>query len=262
MKHVRTLLGMIAFATAACGDSTAPTSPSSSPTAANAAGALKGTGPTPIAPTDGSRLTTRQPTLMVTNPASYAPASTLRLRFVVQDASGAILHSSDPVRLGSDSTSYTLPIDLDYDRSFRWFAEVVWNGSSSPAFAARWFATPPAPAPAAVATVDNCPGTTPLAIVTCQREKVAGRMDAAQLLAFVRGVARNLNDNGVPGGPFGVLQKRSGNNCSGYSCDVICAGQGGGQRHWDVLLDMEAAQIPLWAGPYQTNIRLDVCEAP
>jgi hypothetical protein len=263
LKNVRALLGMIAIFTTACGESDRPTAPTQPSPVSGAAATLKGTGPTPVSPTDGSRVGTRQPTLVVTNPTlPYTPIATVRLRFVVQDAAGATLHASAPIGLGDGTTSYTVPIDLDHDRSFRWFAEVLANGDSSPAFAARSFVTPPLPAPAAAATVDNCPGTSPLAIVTCQRERTAGRMDASELLAFVRAVAKNLNDNGIPNGPFGVLRKANGANCDGYSCDVLCAGQGGGQRQWDILLDMETTQTPLWSGPHQGNIRLDVCEAP
>lgn len=263
MKNVRALLGMIALATTACGESDRPTAPTQASPVSGAAATLKGTGPTPVSPTEGSRVGTRQPTLVVTNPSSpYVPIGTLKLRFVVQDAAGATLHASAPIGLGDGTTSYTVPIDLDHDRSFRWFAEVLAHGDSSPAFAARSFVTPPLPPPMAAATAATCPGTSPLAIVTCQRERIAGRMDAFELLAFVRTVARNLNDNGVSGGPFGVLRKANGANCAGYSCDVLCAGQGSSQRQWDILLDMETTQTPLWSGPHQGNIRLDVCETP
>jgi hypothetical protein len=263
LKNVRTLLGMIALATAACGESQAPTAPTPLATTTRASGALKGTGPTPISPTDGSRLTTRQPTLVVTNPVTtHALLAPLTLRFVVQDEAGATLHASGPVGLGASTTSYTLPMDLDHDRHFHWFAEVIANGASSPAFAARSFATPPSPPPAAAATLNNCPGSSPLAIVTCQRERISGRMNSSEMLAFVRAVARNLNDNGILNGPFGVLRKANGANCEGYSCDVLCAGQGGGQRQWDILLDTDTTQSPLWSGPHQGDIRRDVCEAP
>ena len=45
------------------------------------------------------------------------------------------------------------------------------------------------------------------------------------------------NAAGVSGGPFGILEKASGNNCGGYSCDIICSGQGNAQKQWDVLID-------------------------
>jgi hypothetical protein len=86
-------------------------------------------------------------------------------------------------------------------------------------------------------------------------------MSSTQIVSFLRAVARSLNRNGIDGGPFGILRKRSGNNCGGYSCDIICAGQGSSQRQWDVLGDAEGAQTPTWSGPKTVpNIRVDVCE--
>ena len=45
------------------------------------------------------------------------------------------------------------------------------------------------------------------------------------------------------------LQKTSGANCNGYSCDILCLGNGRGQVQRDVLIDAEGSQIPLWGGP-------------
>ena len=33
---------------------------------------------------------------------------------------------------------------------------------------------------------------------------------------------------------------------SGFSCDILCSGNGGSQRQWDVLSDAEGAQLPKW----------------
>ena len=76
--------------------------------------------------------------------------------------------------------------------------------------------------------------------------------------SFLRDSVRQFNQAGVPGGPFGLLRKRSGNNCGGYSCDVICSGQGDAQRQYDVLIDEDR---PTWSGrPIGPDIRVDVCE--
>jgi hypothetical protein len=86
-------------------------------------------------------------------------------------------------------------------------------------------------------------------------------MSSSQLLDFERAVARSLNSNGIPEGPFGILRKTGGANCSGFSCDIICAGQGNNQGQWDILGDAEGAQTPAWNGPNRVpNIRVDVCE--
>jgi hypothetical protein len=232
------------------------------PTSPTPAGgdALKVRPPTPLSPSDGGLLESRRPTLVVDNPAAtFAPAATLRLRFVVYDEAGRLVHASAPVALGEATTSYALPIELDHAHTYRWFAEVVWGDSTGPATAARSFSTPGAPVAAQAS--GPCPGTSPLAIVECQRERRPGFMDDDQLLELMGAIAANLNQNGVPGGPFGVLRKASGNNCHGYSCDIICAGHGGGQRQYDVLRDLEGPQVPVWHGPHGgDDIRVDVCE--
>lgn len=82
----------------------------------------------------------------------------------------------------------------------------------------------------------------------------AGLNTPLDLASFLRAVVGRLNAEGVPGGPFGLLVKTSGSNCLGYSCDVICSGQGFAQRQWDVLIDSGGASIPTWreVGPGQT----------
>lgn len=97
------------------------------------------------------------------------------------------------------------------------------------------------------------------AIVECERSKY-GHMGSGQIVAFLFAVADSLNRNGVSGGRFGVLRKDSGNNCGGYSCDIICSGQGGGQRQWDVLSDVEGTQGAMWAELPSSRIQVRACE--
>jgi hypothetical protein len=253
-----------ALAVSGCGgsapDPVIPTSPTS-----GGGDAMKVVAPTLVAPNDGGRLESRQPTLVVDNPsAPFAPEATLHVRFVVQDDTGREVHASPAVALGNGTTSYTLPIELDHSRTYRWFAAVVWGETAGPAAVARSFSTPEPPAPPVVApTTEACAGTSPHAIVSCQRGKFPGHMDDGELVDFLRAIASNLNRNGVGGGPYGILWKRGGNNCHGYSCDIICAGHGGGQRQYDVLLDIEGPQHPVWDGPHDgDDIRVDVCEIP
>lgn len=128
------------------------------------------------------------------------------------------------------------------------------------------FRTPAAPAPGpgpgpAPDAGGPCDFNSGEAIVNCERAKY-GYMDKGQILAFLRSVARSLNRNGIDGGPFGILRKNAGNQCGGYSCDIICAGQGASQRQHDVLGDVEGAQSPQWGPPHtiSNGIRIDVCE--
>ena len=68
-------------------------------------------------------------------------------------------------------------------------------------------------------------------------------MSASQVVAFLRGVAKDLNAGGFAGGPFGLLKKTNGSNCNGYSCDIVCNNRLTG---WDVLSDSDGAQKATW----------------
>ena len=83
-------------------------------------------------------------------------------------------------------------------------------------------------------------------------------MSESQAVAFLRAGARDLNRASVSGGPFGILVKESGNNCGGYSCDIICSGQGSSQRQWDVLVDEKYAR---WGTPmHGGEMKVRPCE--
>ena len=101
-----------------------------------------------------------------------------------------------------------------------------------------------------------CTGS-PLSILQCHRSKYGTPMTDAEMLAVVRDSARDFNSASVPGGPYGILKKATGNNCAGYSCDIICAGQGSSQQQWDVLV---ASNTPTWGSPLPGPLRIDVCE--
>jgi hypothetical protein len=83
---------------------------------------------------------------------------------------------------------------------------------------------------------------THLGVVECRRKQY-GHMDRAQTYQFLRQVASDLNAGNYPGAKFGIYRKPSGNNCMGYSCDIICSASGG---VWDVLSDWDNAQNPIW----------------
>lgn len=98
-------------------------------------------------------------------------------------------------------------------------------------------------------------------IVQEERAKytTAQMQDAATVVSFLRGVAARLNAAGFEGYPFGILVKTGGHNCAGYSCDIICSGQGSGQRQWDVLVDVGGTSDPIWQGPL-SQIAVRPCE--
>ena len=82
------------------------------------------------------------------------------------------------------------------------------------------------------------------AIVVCNRARYQGFMSQDQVVAFLTQSAKDLNAAGINGAPFGILVKDGGYNCNGFSCDILCAGNGSGQRQWDVLGDADGAQNP------------------
>jgi hypothetical protein len=81
-------------------------------------------------------------------------------------------------------------------------------------------------------------------------------MSDAQAVKFLKGAARHFNMARVPGGPYGLLQKKFGNNCNGFSCDILCAGQGSRQRQYDVLINDRIAK---WGAPLGDGQRTDAC---
>ena len=94
----------------------------------------------------------------------------------------------------------------------------------------------------------------------CERAKY-GFMDRGQMLEFLRNVARSLNRNGIGGGPYGILRKASGNQCSGYSCDIICAGRERRSVSTTCSATSKARRVRAGARPHTwPNIRVDVCE--
>jgi hypothetical protein len=88
--------------------------------------------------------------------------------------------------------------------------------------------------------------TDPLGILQCHRNAYPATMSENQYVSFLRGSSKDFNRAGVAGGPFGLLVKDGGANCGGYSCDIICAGQGNSQKQWDVLIDGRYAN---WGTP-------------
>lgn len=116
------------------------------------------------------------------------------------------------------------------------------------------------PVPAASTPNDACTSDDPASILGCERAKYE-HMNEEQLAEFLRHSAASLNRNGIAGGPYGVLRKETGSNCRGFSCDIICAGQGTEQRQHDVLLDADGSQAVTWGAAHTyPHIRVDHCE--
>jgi hypothetical protein len=148
-------------------------------------------------------------------------------------------------------TKFTAPADLLPGRQYFWRAR-----ASDPSTLGGWsathaFRTPvpvvvlPTPSPIPGASCSS--STTPLNILQCRRSRYPTPMSAGQIVDFLRGSAHDLNAAGVAEGPFGILRKD--NACNGYSCDIICSGNGSGQKQWDVLIAGDPGQgvaEPVW----------------
>jgi hypothetical protein len=85
-------------------------------------------------------------------------------------------------------------------------------------------------------------------------------MSGGQIVAFLKGTAKDMNAARISGSPYGLLEKKSGHQCGGFSCDILCTGQGTSQKQYDVLRDAEGDASPTWGSPKTyPGIRVDEC---
>ena len=225
-------------------------------------------GPSTISPVNNDRVAARRPTLRIRNADRNVAVGQVSYTFLIaRDQAFAQPTAWETVGEGPGETSWTSNVDLDYNLTYYWRARATDGETTSDWTAAQVFRSPNAPAPApgpgpapGPAPGGPCISSSAEAIVQCERSKF-GHMSSGQTVEFLRAVARSLNSNGISGGAFGILRKGSGSSCAGYACDIICSGQGNGQRQWDVLGDAEGAQTPGWEGPHTApGIRVDACE--
>jgi hypothetical protein len=165
-------------------------------------------------------------------------------------------------------TQFRAPHTLVGDKQFFWRAQAFDTGASGPWSDAQVFRTAVPVAGPPGGGGGGAPGTPcgppypnqPFGIVQCRRSQY-GHLSTDQILPFMRGVAKDLNAAGIAGGPYGILRKQSGFNCGGFSCDIICAGQGSSQRQYDVLIDAGGRSEATWGAPKTApGIRVDICE--
>jgi hypothetical protein len=221
--------------------------------------------PTPIAPVNNAVAPSLSPSITVGDASIVGPVGPLAYEFqVATDQAFTKLVSAGIIGEGPGQTTFHSSA-LTASATLYWRVRASDGQTTSAWSPTQVFRTPAPPAPApspapAPAPGGNCVSSDPLAIITCERNKY-GHMSTSQLVTFLQSSARSLTSNRISGAPFGVLRKSSGNSCNGYSCDIICTGQGTGQKQWDVLGDSDGAQTPSWNGPATyPNIRVDVCE--
>jgi hypothetical protein len=220
--------------------------------------------PVPVSPVNNEEVSTATPVMRAHNATRTGPVGGLGYEFqIAADQGFAQLRAAAIVPEGAGDTTFTSS-PLDSGGTFYWRVRAsdgetasLWSATQVFRTAAGGSSPGPTPGPA---PGGPCISSSPLKVVECERAKW-GFMPPGDIVSFLKSVARSLNASGIPDGPFGILRKGGGNNCLGYSCDIICSGNGSAQKQWDVLSDSGGAQRPSWNGPAMLpNIRLDVCE--
>ena len=223
--------------------------------------------PVPRAPVNNEKISTLRPDFKFSNaPFVGTPIS---VGYVIEigttDSFANKIAAWQINEMPSGITSFSSAQDLPISSQLFWHVRAFEGGVLGPWSDTHVFRTPtpaapaPSPGPAPGGACSSQPQ--PINIVECRRAQFGSHMSSDQLVAFEKAVASDLNKSSIGGGPYGVLRKTSGANCGGYSCDIVCAGQGSSQRQYDVLGDSDGAQTPAWIGPKTyPNIRVDTCE--
>jgi len=208
---------------------------------------LKATAPAVVAPIGGTESTDLSPELVVTNATSiYVPNLPLSYVFEVMNQAGTLVYRSTPIPAGAGRTTHEVLGDLSNDQTHTWRAYAIYQGQRGPMSTVASFKT------LSRFGVSCAHLRDPLAIVIC-RANQHGEMDHEEAIDFLREVAYDLNQTGISDhGGFGLLLKNTGNNCLGYSCDIICEGNGPDQNQYDVLID---DRVPNWAEVQNPTVR-------
>lgn len=245
---------VMASALACSQPSAPPTSPAAGASGTGAAAdgsTLKVTSPIPVSPVGGVEITDLDPDLVITNAQGKFVSLPLAYVFEVTDESGQVVYRSAEIPAGANGrTTHEIAKDLKDDETHTWKAYAVYQGQRGPASSTASFKT------------FNRFGTicrgSEAQIVACRKAQY-GHIPHSKLPEFLERVAYDLNVNGHEWAPYGRLIKDIGNNCQGYSCDIICSDTGM-HRQWDVLIDEDSLQGPVWNRVAEVAVR--PCEIP
>jgi hypothetical protein len=230
--------------------------------------------PVPVAPVGNAVVSNQRPRFTFANAPKSGPAGVLT--YTIEIATDAGFGRRVAVWLVTEQSNITsLDAPVNLDPSTRYFWRVLGSdlgGAQGSWSATQSFQTPLPPPPPTTPTPGpgtSAPGTScasagsALGIVQCRRSQYGTPMSSSQLVSLLRGVATDLNAARIAPGSFGLLRKTGGFNCQGFSCDIICSGQGDGQQQFDVLSDSDFTAGATWSGPHtMPHIRVDACIAP
>jgi hypothetical protein len=205
------------------------------------------------------------PQLRLRNSSRSGPAGNIRYRYQVATSSsfaGLVTgNSAQPENVSAGQTLWQAS-GLTHNTTYYWRVQAT-DGETTSGWSNVWrFTTSGVPEAPPADPGEACGPpypTDPYNIVRCRRSQYPTPMSESQTVAMLRGTAQDLNAMHYPGGPYGILVKSGGSNCNGYSCDIICAGQGSSQVQYDVLGDAEDRAYPTWNGPLDTIV-VRTCE--
>ena len=221
--------------------------------------------PSPRAPINNALVTTNRPVLTVDNADAEGPVGQAYYHFQVSRNAGfsdLVVNQQTPQQGGNTKLTSSA---LAYSATYYWRVRVSDGETTGEWSETESFRTSDEPAPSP--SPDPEPGascgppypSTPLGILKCQRSKY-GHMSDSQIVSFLAASAKDLNGAGVSGGPFGLLVKTGGHQCLGFSCDILCSGNGTGQRQWDVLTDSEGSQGVVWREVPAHEVKVMTCQ--
>jgi hypothetical protein len=242
-----------AVAVGCSGPGSAPVAPSpslTSPDAAADGSTLKVTAPALLSPIGGEVITDLDPDVVFGHvvPVYADEVPALQYELEIRDEQGQMAYGAMLSPSGGSSTAHELTQDLMPDSDYVWRVRARLGPYAGPWSEPGNFSTAEFFGPVPGLAGESCASAGPLEIdvVVCRRNQF-GHMSERELVQFLALIAADLNAGNFAGGPWGILQKPGGNNCAGYSCDIICRGQGSSQNQYDVLIDAEGAQIPVWS---------------
>jgi hypothetical protein len=193
--------------------------------------------PIPISPVGNQTVDTLQPRFRTNNAPRTGPAGQISYEMQLSESSAfSTLFASWSFPETPSTTSLTAPVSLASNKQYFWRIRaydpsVVGPWSDTQAFKTAAPAPPPPP-PGGGGGSTTCSSRQPIDIVSCQRALYPARLSPGDAPNLLRSIAIDL-DRDRPG-YYGRLIKTSGNNCGGFSCDIICGTDG---HIWDVFSD-------------------------